>query len=136
MDTQAPEYFADVIALARTVLSDVDFIIDTTPARAILRLQGQYGVYRVFIVELCSSTCRKYRYYVLKDTWVEAGFDNSPDPRALQLKYGPKASKTHSNELVPHLHRADKTGLYLTEAVDFKYFTVWLTENLQKTSAA
>ena len=43
---------------------------------------------------------------------VEAGFDNAPDPRAIRLKYE-KIGEEHTGENVPHLHREDKTQLYL-----------------------
>lgn len=58
------------------------------------------------ITELFSEL-RKYRYYVLRGDWVEAGFDNSPDPRAIRLKYG-RIGKEYANEYIPHLHRDDK----------------------------
>jgi len=73
---------------------------------------------------LFSDKKRKYRYYILLDDRIEAGFDNSPDPRAIQLKYG-KFGKEHAGELVPHLHLADKTRLLLTDEMIFKSFIKW-----------
>jgi len=65
-----------------------------------LRLQADYGRYRILVVELFSDRVRKYRYYVLRGEWVIAGFDNSPDPRAIRLKYG-KIGDQRAGKLVP-----------------------------------
>jgi len=72
---------------------------------------------------------RKYRYYVLRGEWVEAGFDNSPDPRAIRLKYG-KIGKEHAGENIPHLHLDDKGRLSLTEEITFTAFVEWFRANL------
>ncbi|HLO83878.1 MAG TPA: hypothetical protein VK203_02530 [Nostocaceae cyanobacterium] len=88
MDTKITEYFTNIIEISQTKFQQVNSTIDITPKRAILRLEAQYGQYRILITELFSDQVRKYRYYVLRDDWVEAGFDNSPDPRAIRLKYG------------------------------------------------
>lgn len=103
--------------------------VDTTPARAILRIQAQYGRYRVFITELIDARTRKYRYYVLHGNYVEAGFDNSPDPRALRLKYG-RIGEAQAGEAIPHLHRANKTDIQLTEEISFAGFMDWLEQHL------
>ena len=103
--------------------------IDATPARALLRIQAQYGPYRVFITELSDENSRKYRYYVLQGNEVEAGFDNSPDPRALRLKYG-QIGAEHVGEYIPHLHRANKTQLLLTEEMSCVDFVHWLHQHL------
>jgi hypothetical protein len=87
------------------------------------------GVYRIVVTELFSDGIRKYRYYVLRGEWVEAGFDNSPDPRALCLKYG-RIRKAHAGEPVPHLHRHDKTELSLTEEMTCEAFVHWLQSTL------
>ena len=60
---------------------------------------------------------------------VEAGFDNAPDPRAIRLKYE-KIGEEHAGENVPHLHREDKTQLYLTEEMTFQDFVDWVKSNL------
>lgn len=65
----------------------------------------------------------------MRGDWVEAGFDNAPDPRALRLKYG-KVGKEHAGENIPHLHREDKSKLYLTEEMIFHNFVDWLKGNL------
>ena len=118
-----------MIRLVRTTFTDVEVELDTTPVRALLRVQAQYGPYRVFITELSDGSSRKYRYYVLQGSEVEAGFDNSPDPRALRLKYG-QIGEEHVGEYIPHLHRANKTQLLLTEEMHCVDFVHWLQQHL------
>ncbi len=103
--------------------------MDATPARAILRLEARYDIYRIIATELLDSSARKYRYYVLSDSRVEVGFDNSPDPRALRLKYG-RIGEQHVGELIPHMHLANKTGLRLTDEMTFQEFVTWLNQHL------
>ncbi|PSN10041.1 hypothetical protein C7293_29530 [filamentous cyanobacterium CCT1] len=115
--------------LAEAAFHAVQHITDTTPKRSILRLEARYGSYRVLVTELFSDDrSRKYRYYLLQDNYVEAGFDNSPDPRAIRLKYG-NIGQAHAGEHVPHLHQADKTELTLTDEMVFQTFVQWLQEN-------
>ena len=87
MDTKITDYFADIVKLAEVNFQEVNQTIDITPKRSILHLEGKYGEYRILITELFSDELRKYRYYILRGDWVKAGFDNSPDPRAIRLKY-------------------------------------------------
>jgi hypothetical protein len=68
---------------------------------------------------------------VLRDDWVEAGFDNSPDPRAIRLKYG-RIGKEYANEYIPHLHQDDKNHLSLTEEMTVSDFVDWVKTNLDK----
>lgn len=130
MDSETAEYFAGLITLAKATFTQVEYSTDVTPERAILRLQARYGRHRVFVTELVSQEIRKYRYYVLSGNWIEAGFDNSPDPRALRLKYG-RVGEEYAGEAIPHLHREDKTQLFLTEGMTFPSFTHWLQGNIQ-----
>lgn len=102
MDAKVTEYFADVIALAQATFEGVKYVNDVTPLRAILRLEAKYRIYRVLITELFSDQVRKYRYYVLEGDRVEAGFDNSPDPRAIRLKYS-RIGTEYAGKNVPHL---------------------------------
>lgn len=129
MDPETPGHFADIVALAQGVFTQVDSVIDSTPERAILRLQARYGLYTVYITELFSDCIRKYRYYILRRDWVAAGFDNAPDPRALRLKYG-RISTAHAGECIPHLHRDNKNRLLLTEEMTFTAFVDWLQANI------
>ena len=125
MDAETRVYFAEIIARAEAILEGVEYDFDVTPERAILRLQASYGRYQVFVTELLSIDARKYRYYILDGDRVEAGFDNSPDPRAIRLKYG-RIGAEHVGEPVPHVHLEDKTRLSLTEEMSFEAFIDWL----------
>ncbi|MFO7683453.1 MAG: hypothetical protein R6X34_25755 [Chloroflexota bacterium] len=129
MDGDTATYFVELIQQATNLFTEVEFETDVTPYRAIVRLQAQYGPFRVFITELVAVKGRQYRYYVLRDNWVEAGFDNAPDPRAIRLKYGHIGSD-HAREPVPHLHRQNKTQLELTQEMTFTGFLIWLQTNL------
>lgn len=129
MDEKTSRHFAEIIDLAQSAFEQVTFEIDATPDRAILRIEAEYGKYQILVTELFSDGLRKYRYYVLRGNWVEAGFDNSPDPRAIRLKYG-EIGKEHAGEHIPHLHLDDKTRLSLTEEMTFSGFVDWLKSNL------
>ncbi len=130
MDTTPADAFARITTLARATFDQVESFADFTPARAILRLSATYGAYQVLVTELISQDARQYRYYVLRGEFVEAGFDNSPDPRVIRLKYG-RIGAEHANEPVPHLHRADKTQLLLTKDMTFEAFMDWLKANIK-----
>lgn len=129
MDKNTSRHFAEIIELAESVFENVTYEIDTTPDRSILRIEAEYGKYQILVTELLSNGKRKYRYYVLREDWVEAGFDNAPDPRAIRLKYG-NIGEEHAGENVPHLHREDKSQLYLTEEMTFQGFVDWIKSNL------
>lgn len=130
MDKDTARHFAEIIELAQTVFTQVTYQIDATPERAILRMEAEHGKYHILVTELFSDRLRKYRYYVLDGNRVEAGFDNSPDPRAIRLKYG-EIGQEHKGEHVPHLHLEDKTILSMTEEMNFKEFVNWLNQNLK-----
>lgn len=129
MDAYVTNDFADIIAIAQETFENVEFARDATPARAILRLQGQYSAYRIAVTELRSENARKYSYYALKDDWVEVGFDNSPDPQVIRLKYG-RIGQEHAGEGVPHVHLHNKTQLTLTDEMTFAMFVAWMKANI------
>lgn len=129
MDEKTSRHFAEIIELAQSVFEQVTYEIDATPDRAIFRLEAEYGKYQILVTELFSDGLRKYRYYVMRGNWVETGFDNSPDPRAIRLKYG-EIGEEHAGENVPHLHLEAKTRLSLTEEMTFAEFVRWLKSNL------
>jgi len=131
LDEKTSRHFAEIIELAQSVFENVKYEIDATPDRSILRIEAEYGKYQILVTELFSDGVRKYRYYVMRGDWVEAGFDNAHDPRAIRLKYG-KIREEHAGENFPHLHREDKTRLYLTEEMTFSEFVRWMQENLEK----
>jgi len=131
LDEKTSRHFAEIIELAESVFENVTYEVDATPDRSILRINAEYGKYQILVTELFSDGLRKYRYYVLRGNWVEAGFDNAPDPRAIRLKHG-KIGEEHTGENVPHLHLDDKTSLSLTEEMTFAEFVLWLKGNLEK----
>jgi len=130
LDEKTSRHFTEIIELAQSVFANVVYEIDVTPERAILRINTEYGKYQILVTELFSDGLRKYRYYVMRGTWVEAGFDNAPDPRAIRLRYG-EIGEEHAGELVPHLHLEDKTRLSLTEEMTFTEFAQWIKSNLR-----
>lgn len=129
MDKKTSRHFAEIIELARSVFENVTYEIDSTPDRSILQIDADYGRYKILVTELFSDGIRKYRYYVMRGGWVEAGFDNAPDPRAIRLKYG-RIGEEHAGKNIPHAHREDKTHLELTEEMSFTDFVHWLKSNL------
>ncbi|MBL8089605.1 MAG: hypothetical protein JNJ43_04725 [Anaerolineales bacterium] len=124
MDGKTSRHFAEIIELAKSVFKNVVYEIDATPDRSILRIKADYGKYEILVTELINDGKRKYRYYVMREDWVEAGFDNAPDPRAIKLKYG-KIGKEHTGENIPHLHTVNKTKLQITEEMIFTDFVEW-----------
>lgn len=128
MDTQTLEYFTNIIQQATTLFTGVEYTTDTTPERVILRLQAVYKNHRLYITELVDCERRKYRYYALKGEYVVVGFDNSPDPRVIRLKYGQIGN--HAGEYIPHCHEQNKTVLRLTKPLDFPSFIAWLQHDL------
>jgi len=130
LDEKTARHFAEIIELAQSVFTNVTYEIDATPNRSILRIDAEYGKYQILVMELFSNGIRKYRYYVMRGDWVEVGFDNAPDPRAIRLKYG-KIGEEHAGENIPHMHREDKSHLYLTEEMSFQDFVDWLKGNLR-----
>jgi hypothetical protein len=129
LDAETTAHFAGIVELAQATFDNVSYTIDATPKRSILRLEATYGSYRILITELFSERIRKYRYYLLKGNYVEAGFDNSPDPRAIRLKHG-NIGRSHAGEYVPHLHLKDKSELVLTKEMTAPQFVDWLLENI------
>jgi hypothetical protein len=106
--------FADIIALARARLTQVEIDEDVSIDRAILVIQGDFGRYRVFIKETVSPTRRRYAFFVLLGDRVLLGLDNHADHQALRLKYGEDFA-AHVHELIPHRHGPDKATLELTQ---------------------
>ena len=131
MDAQAASHFNNIVARAFATFENIEYSTDTTPMRSILRLHADYGPTRISVVEMFSDGVRKYGYYVLLGDWVIAGFDNSPDPRAIRLKYG-RIGAQYAGKLVPHLHLRDKADLVLTDEIIFESFVEWIHTNLSR----
>lgn len=120
-----------LIAKARTALQEVRLVRrDERPTRALIDLEGRFRSYRIIISEIHLADGHvRYAYYVLDaENRLVQGFDNSPDIRAIKLRYG-KDYRQHLQERVPHQHSAGD-ALTLTEPMNFDAFVVWLGSNL------
>ena len=111
MNPEATEYFAKIAEQARALLENVVITTDTTPDRAFLHLTAGYGSRRIVAKEVLTIGERRYSYYILRGSYVEAGFDNSPDPKAIRLKFG-RIGYDYAQERVPHLHTENKQKLF------------------------
>ena len=121
----------DLLIKALSVLDDVRVVRhDVRSSRALLDLEGRYQGYRIIVSEIHYPDGNvKYAYYVLgKGNKVLRGFDNSPDIRAVRLKYG-QEYKHHVHERVPHAHLADGR-IELTNPMTFDDFVRWLVNHL------
>ena len=115
MDGQVERYLDQVFDLARQHFSDLQMVARAvTDEWGLIQLRGNFRDLDIAITEVMRPTGRKYSYYLLKDGRVLLGLDNSPDRKALRLKFGETFSQ-HLYELVPHQHAEDKLNLKLTE---------------------
>ena len=128
MDPEIAGRFAGIVRLAEHYFDDVEYLVNSGPDREVLKLKARFGVLRISIREMFSDERRKYSYYALDGEVVVVGFDNSPDPAAIRLKYGRTGPKT-SGIQVPHVHMNDKTDLQLTDETDILTFIIWLKAN-------
>lgn len=131
METKTSKYFVEIIEKVQTFFTNVDYEIDKTPSRSILKLTANFSHYRVFITELISDEHRKYNYYLLDENYVVVGFDNSQDVRAIKIKFG-KTPKNKSARLVPQCHLKNKTILELTKEANIDDFIYWIKINIKK----
>ncbi len=126
------ETFEPIIKQCQALLSQVNILrYDLYDDYAILRLEGTYKHYLIRVREVRRlDGSYKYSYYVFNQAYqVVAGFDNAPDPKALQLKYGQKYSQ-HRLETIPHHHTSGKKALELTGEMNVINFLEWLSQNL------
>lgn len=136
MDRPVGEYINELIATARATFRDVQITRrDERPARALIDVEGRWGVYRIIISEIILPDGNiRYAYYVLDaDNRLVHGFDNTPDVRAVRLCYG-REYRGHLGERTPHQHTADDR-LSLTEPMTLERFIEWLGQNLSKEEA-
>lgn len=70
-----------------------------------------------------------YSYHVLEQGEVVMGFDNYPDRRALEQKYGEDFT-SHLFELIPHMHGPRKQTMALTEEMNLEAFVELLGQQL------
>ena len=95
-------------------------------------MEGTYGTYRIVISEILSPEGRKYAFYVLdKSDVVVMGFDNSPDYKAVRMKYGDQY-RQHIGERVPHRHSHRRESIRVTPEMTLEVFILWVEENLGK----
>lgn len=133
MDFSTGEHIDRLITLAQANLSNVRIVRrDERPARSLIDLEGQWGLYRIIISEIIlPSGDVRYAYYVLDaSNCLVHGFDNSPDVRAIKRLYA-KDYRQHLGERVPHEHDAGDV-LSLTEPMTLEHFIAWLRENLSQ----
>lgn len=60
MDTKITDYFTNIVTIAQADFEQINYTIDITLKRSILRIEAQYGQYRVLITELFSDELRIY----------------------------------------------------------------------------
>ncbi len=128
MDPGIAGRFAGVIRVAQRYFDDVEYSVNLTPERDALKLRARFGRLRISVREMFSDERRKYSYYALDGKQVVVGFDNSPDPEAIRLKYGRIGPETAGIQ-VPHIHTNDKADLQLTDEIDILTFINWLKAN-------
>ena len=131
MDFPVGEHIDRLIAVAQANLSNMRIVRrDERPARALIDLEGQWGIYRIIISEIIlPGGDIRYAYYVLDaDNCLVHGFDNTPDVRAIKQRYG-RDYRQHLGERIPHKHDASDV-LSLTEPMTLESFITWLQENL------
>ena len=120
-------YFATLTALVQNTLDKIDLTeLDISSERAIWQVHGTASeAYKVRLKEIFNQAGRMYSYYLIHEDEVAVGFDNYPDRRALQKKYG-RDFKLHPFELVAHKHGPRKETLELTEEMTVKKFLNYL----------
>lgn len=128
------ESFADIIALARAKLTEIETEEEIDPTRAILSIEGRFAGYRVFIRETVTLTGRRYAYYVLEQVRVLFAFDNHADHHSLRLRYGEKFT-SHLHELIPHRHGPGKATTELTEEWSAERFLTELEVRIKEALA-
>ena len=130
MDNEIRMHFDEIKSVVERIFSTVEMILDDISIeRAILKLKASKGDYTIAITEIVTATARKYSYYLLHQEQVIIGLDNSPDRKALQLKYG-NSYVSHLNEVIPHEHSQGKKSLKLTAERFFQNFVELLDKYL------
>jgi len=130
MVSAPPGYLDGLITLVSQRLRQVQVVErGENPDRVLLDLVARYGNYEVRISEILDASGRKYAYYVFQAGKIVVGFDNTPDPLALRLKFGREARR-HWRERIPHCHLQNKTKTELTVEMTCQDFLDWLEANL------
>jgi hypothetical protein len=119
-------YFKKLTDLVRSRLSQVDFErLDINSARVVWEVHGSLDQLSIRFKEIFNQSGRIYSYYVIQQGTVLVGFDNYPDRRALEYKYGKQFTK-HLSELIPHRHGHRKIALELTDEMTVDQFLNFL----------
>jgi len=121
MENEIRRHFDEIIEDAKAVLEDIEIEQDYSVKRALLKISGNFGNFKVRITEVVDDDKRKYAYYLINKDFVVIGFDNAPDIKALKIKYG-KNYVYHLEERVPHFHGKGKKSTELTKEISFKEF--------------
>jgi hypothetical protein len=103
-----------------------------TPDVAILDVECVYHTFRVIISEIIETGKRKYAYLLLDTSNdVVVIFDNSPDWKVAQLKYGVDY-RTHCREWIPHQHSYKRQEINLTTEMTLTDFLTWIENQFPK----
>ncbi len=123
-------YFATLTELVKSRLDSIrSDKLDTNPNRTVWEVHGFAGQFYIRLKEIFDQSGRKYSYYILDEGTVLVGFDNYPDRRALQQKYGQEFT-SHLSELIPHKHGQRKETLELTAEMNVELFLDYLQNNI------
>jgi hypothetical protein len=119
-------YFTTLTDLAQNSLDKISLRrLLLEPDRVIWEVHGSVGQFDIRLKEIFNQSGRMYSYYIISAGQVVVGYDNYPDRRALQQKYG-QGFTAHLSELIPHKHGVRKTTLELTEAMTVEVFLDYL----------
>lgn len=123
--------FDEVVALLLRTFSRV--VIrrrDESAEVCVFEVECVYGDYRVVVSEILTPDGRKYAFYLLdSQNAIVVGFDNSPDRRAAQLRYGP-AYRKHIHERIPHRHDLNRLTIHLTVEMTLSDCIAWLHQHI------
>jgi len=130
MAEPARRYFETLNELVETALDGITLKrTDFNPKRSIYEIHGSFGKFQIRIKEIYMQSDRMYSYYVLFENRVIVGFDNYPDIKMLQLKYG-KYFVKHISELIPHKHGQNKEICELSNEMFIETFLDYVKKEL------
>jgi hypothetical protein len=131
LDSSPEKHVKKLINQARQTLKNLQIHRhDVDEYRALIRLEGKWHQYRIFITMIYRvDDTTRYSYHVLnKQNQHIHRYDNYADKTAIKLRHETDW-KSHQHEETPHQH--DSQGkITLTEPVTFEMFVAWLVENL------
>jgi len=130
LDSSLKKRIEKLITQARQLLKNLHIHrYDVDEYRALVRLEGKWYQYRVFITMIYrTNETTRYSYHVLdKQNKHVHRFDNSADKTAIKLRHQTDW-KLHQHEETPHQHDA-QGKITLTESISFEGFVAWLSDN-------